>query len=126
MADATTEFFDEMAARGEDPRLAKANGTIRIELADGGRTERWLLHIKKGVVTVSRARGDADCVVRGDRTVFNRIVTGESNVMAEFLRGRMMAEGDSSILVLFQRVFPGPPKAAAGRRAAGYSARKQS
>ena len=126
MADATTEFFEEIARRGEDPRLIKATGSIRFELADGDKTERWLLSMKKGALTVSHAKGDADCIVRADRTVFNRIVTGESNAMAVALRGRMTAEGDSSLLVQFQRLLPGPPKATAARRAAGYSARKQS
>ena len=30
--------------------------------------------------------------------------------MASILRGRLVAEGDPALLILFQRLFPAPPK----------------
>ena len=33
MTDATTEFFQELAARGHEPALAKVTGTLRFDLA---------------------------------------------------------------------------------------------
>ncbi len=37
MADATTTFFEELAARGHEPLLEKATGSIRFDMTDGGR-----------------------------------------------------------------------------------------
>jgi len=111
MTDATTEFFEELAARGHEPALAKATGTLRFDLRDGGpRAERWLITISKGDVAVSHRNAKADCVVRADRTVFDRIASGETNALAAFLRGAMEVEGDRGLLLAFQRAFPGPPR----------------
>jgi len=106
---ATTEFFDELGARGHEPLLEKATGTIRFELTNGRRKARWLVTVKKGDVTVSHANARADCVVRTDEGLFEQIVTGEENVMAAMLRGAIGVEGKPDLLVLFQRLFPGPP-----------------
>ena len=111
MTDATTEFFEEFAARGHDPALAKVSGTLRFDVRDGGaRAERWLVSIEKGDVALSHRNAKADCVVRVDRTVFDRIASGEANAMAAFLRGAVQIEGDRGLLLAFQRVFPGPPR----------------
>jgi putative sterol carrier protein len=111
MTDATTEFFEELAARGHEPALAKVTGTLRIDLRDGGaRAERWLITITKGGVAVSHRNAKADCVMRVDRTLFDRIAGGETNAMAAFLRGAIEVEGDRGLLLAFQRAFPGPPR----------------
>jgi putative sterol carrier protein len=107
--DATTEFFHELGARGHEPLLEKATGTIRFELTNGKRRARWLVTVKKGDVTVSHANARADCVVRTDHELSNQIVTGEVNAMAAMLRGAITVEGKPELLVLFQRLFPGPP-----------------
>jgi putative sterol carrier protein len=109
--DATTEFFEELAARGHEPAMAKATGTLRFDLRDGAaRAERWLITINKGDVAVSHMNAKADCVVRADRTVFDRIASGETNALAAFLRGAIEVEGDRGLLLAFQRAFPGPPR----------------
>jgi putative sterol carrier protein len=110
MADATTEFFDDLDARGHEPLLEKATGALRIELSNGKRRARWLVTVKKGDVAVSHANTKADCVVRMDQALFERIVTGRENATAALLRGLVAVEGDPQLLVLFQRLFPGPPK----------------
>lgn len=103
-ADATT-FFDELAQRGYEPSLAKASGTARFEIANG-KTERWLLTIDKGRLSVSRRNARADTVVRSDRRTFARVLSGKENVMAAVLRGEITIEGDSRLLVGLQRLFP--------------------
>jgi putative sterol carrier protein len=105
---ATTEFFEELGTRGHEPRLEKATGTIRFELTNGRRKARWLVTVRKGDVTVSHANTRADCVVRTDQGLFDQIVTGEENAMAAMLRGAISVEGKPDLLVLFQRLFPGP------------------
>jgi putative sterol carrier protein len=111
MANATTEFFTALAARQHEPALAKATGTVRVDLTDGRRrTGGWLIAIDKGDVEVSRRRGEADCVIRVERGVFDGIVSGRVNAIASVLRGAVQLEGDLRLLVLFQRLFPGPPR----------------
>lgn len=112
MTSATTEFFDALKERGHEPMLEKATGTVRFDLTTGKRTERWFVSIDKGDIAVSHKNAAADCVVRGRRDVFDRIATGEVNAMAAILRGALSLEGDSPVAVLFQRLFPAPPKGA--------------
>ena len=112
MTSATTEFFDALGRRGHEPMLEKTTGTIRIDLKNGKRTERWFVAIDKGDVAVSHANRSADCVVRAEKSVFDGIAAGEVNAMAAVLRGAIAVEGDSLLVVLFQRLFPAPAKAA--------------
>jgi putative sterol carrier protein len=108
MADRTAQFFDRLAGRHE-PLLGKAKGTIRVELANGGKTERWLVALDNGDVTVSHRNTSADCTLRTDKASFNKIAMGKMNAMAAVLRGGVTVEGDQRLALLLQRVFPGPP-----------------
>jgi putative sterol carrier protein len=110
MTDATTGFFQDIGARGHEPLLEKATGSMRFDLSNGKRS-RWLVRIEKGDVTVSQENAQADCVASADKGVFEGIVKGETNAMAAVLRGLMHIDGDPELLVLFQRLFPGPPSA---------------
>jgi len=121
--DATTHFFEELRKRQHEPRLRGATGTYRFELVDGKKVDRWLVTFSKGDVTVSRRGGAADCVVRADRALFNRLASGELNGVAAALRGEFEAEGDWRLLVLFQRLFPGKAPSVAKRSRAGYARR---
>jgi len=115
-ADATTKFFDDLSRRGHEPLLGRVTASFRFDLVDGGKTERWLVAVTKGDVTVSRQNRKADCVLRADRKLFDRLADGEQNPMAAVLRGEAVLEGDSTRLVLFQRLFPGPPASRDGGR----------
>lgn len=113
--DPTTQFFEALAARGHDPALAKVTGRIRIDLTDGdSRPVRWLITITKGDVALSHRNAKADCVVRSDRALFDRIASGEANAMTAFLRGAVEVDGDRGLLLAFQRVLPGPPRRGVG------------
>lgn len=114
MADATQTFFGELGERGHEPLLEKAKGTIRFELKRGKQTDRWFVAIDKGDVSVSRKNAAADGTVRARRELFDGLARGEVNAMAAVLRGALEFEGDPELLVLFQRLFPGPP--AKGKR----------
>jgi putative sterol carrier protein len=108
MADAVERFFEGLAGRGHEPALAHASGTIRFEIVDGKRAHRVLVSVHRGNVTVSRRADAADCVVRMDRPLLERIVRGQQNATAALLRGAVQVEGDVSLLVLFQKLLPGP------------------
>jgi len=123
MADPSIEFFEELRRRGHEPRLRGATGTLRFELVEGKKIERWLVTLSKGDVQVARRGGTADCVLRVDRKLFDRLASGELNGVAAVLRGEFQAEGDWRLLVHFQRLFPGKSPAAPKRARAGYSRR---
>lgn len=123
LSDPTAEFFESLRRRGHEPRLRRATGTFRFELVDGKKIDRWHVSISKGDLTVSRRGGAADCVLRSDRALFDRLASGDLNGVAAALRGEFEAEGDWQLLVLFQRLFPGRASVARERLRAGYSKR---
>ena len=111
MADATTEFFDELGERGHEPLLEKVTGTLRFDLGARRKTDYWLVTIVKGDVAVSQENRPADCVVQMDKALFDSVVSGRENAVAALLRGAVGIEGDIELLMLFDRLFPGPPGA---------------
>ena len=125
MADATAEFFDALVARGHEPLLEKATGTVRFDLKQGKKTDRWLVAIVKGDLAVSHQNLRADCVASADKALFDDIVSGKKNALAAMLRGAMNIEGDTQPLVLFQRLFPGPPRSRRRRPKAAPPRRKR-
>ena len=71
-------------------------------------------------MTVSRRNAKADCIVRADKALFDRVASGEQNAMAAFLRGDR-GRGRRSLLLAFQRLFPGPAAERTTRRSARRS-----
>jgi predicted lipid carrier protein YhbT len=123
--DPTAGFFEALGRRGRQPLLDKVSGTIRVDLVDQERTVRWFVSVTNGDVAVSHRNAGADCVVRADKQLFDAIVRGEVNAIAALLRGALALEGSVELLVLFQRLFPGPARGRTMGRAAGF-ARRQS
>ncbi|HWS45026.1 MAG TPA: SCP2 sterol-binding domain-containing protein [Acidimicrobiia bacterium] len=118
MTDPITTFFDDLAERGHEPLLEKAVGSIRFDVVNGKQVERWFVTVDHGDVTVSRRNIGGSCTIRVDRPLLEEIVTGRKNAMAAVLRGAFSFDGDIELLMMFQRVFPGPPRPRARRRAA--------
>jgi putative sterol carrier protein len=109
MSDDVVEFFEELGRRGHEPLLAKVTGRVRFDLVDGGRTDRWLVAVDKGDTVVSHQDGQAECTIRAERALFERLCRGEENAMAAVLRGALVCTGDVELLYAIQRIFPGPP-----------------
>jgi putative sterol carrier protein len=110
MTDAVTQFFAGLEQRDHDPLVEKADGSIRFEVRDNGHVDRWLLTMDRGDLNVSHKGGPADCTVRAHKSTFEQIATGQLNALAATLRGELEVEGDSELVVLFQRLLPDPPK----------------
>jgi len=108
MVDRTADFFEGLAERGREPRLARTTGSLRFDVGGGADAEPWRIEIRRGVIDVSRAAGAADCVVRAEAGLFDDLVRGHANAMASILRGRLVADGDPALLIRFQRLFPAP------------------
>ena len=123
MTEATTEFFDELSERGHEPLLEKVTGTVRFDLGNRRQTHHWLVSIVKGDVAVSRKNVPADCSVQMDEALFDDIASGRENALAALLRGAVGIEGDPELLMLFERLFPGPPGAHGPLYTAGAAGR---
>jgi putative sterol carrier protein len=108
MADATTRFFESLGSRGHEPLLGRSTGSLRIDLHDGAKVEQWRVDLRRGAATVSRDPGPADCIIHTDAAFFDDLALGRANAMAAALRGQLALEGDPSLLVRFQRLFPAP------------------
>jgi len=113
----TDAFFAALEARGHEPLVKSASGSVRFDIRDGERVAHWHVTMKKGDLTVAHQKLDADAVVRLDKETFDGMSTGTINAMAAALRGDLVPEGDLGLVLLFQRLFPAPP--ATGRRSEG-------
>ena len=109
MSDAVVEFFRGLGRRGHEPLLAKVTGRVRFDLVDGGRTDRWLVAVDKGDMTVSHKGGLAECTIGAD-WAFERLCRGEENAVAAVPRGALACTGDVELLFAIQRIFPRPPR----------------
>jgi putative sterol carrier protein len=124
MSGATAAFFGELAERGHEPLLENTKGTLRLELADGKRVDRWFLEVDNGDLAVSRKNAKADCTVRAKKELFDGIAGGEVNATAAVLRGTLTIDGDVELMVRLQRLFPGPPVRRASRSRSRAGRRK--
>jgi putative sterol carrier protein len=114
MGQATTDFFEELSERGHEPTLETTTGTLRFDVLKGGKqSERWLVTIDKGDIEVSHRNANADCIIQAPESLLDGMAGGEVNPLASLLRGAVVAEGDSRLMVRFQGLFPGPPRGAA-------------
>ena len=109
MAKAIPPFFEELGRRGHEPLLEKISGTLRFDLRSRQRVDHWLITIRRGDVAIAEQEGSADCVVQIDKALFERVANGTENAVAALLRGEIGVEGNIELLMLFDRLFPGPP-----------------
>jgi hypothetical protein len=111
MTDRTEEFFDRLGSQPQ-PLLSQITATIRLDLDENHHaTKHWYLDIDKGNVDVSRQNSGADAIIQAHRSLFERMITGEANALTATLRGQLGIEGDPKLMVAFQRLLPGPPRA---------------
>jgi putative sterol carrier protein len=125
MTSVTATFFDSLQERGYEPLLAKGTGSLLFEAVDGDDTERWFVTITKGEIAVSREGVEPTCTIRGPRRLFDGITEGRANAMAAALRGELGLDGDPSLLLMFSRLFPGPPTSSHPRSRTPDTARPQ-
>ncbi|MFV2113319.1 SCP2 sterol-binding domain-containing protein [Micromonospora sp. LOL_025] len=109
MTEATERFFESLPARAPDVLVSPVSGTMQIDLAEGGQTVHWLVHLRPGEVEVSRNRGPADAIWYTSADLFDRLVTGRAQAISSVLRNESSFSGDVVLFLLFHRFFPDPP-----------------
>jgi predicted lipid carrier protein YhbT len=111
MPDPTEELFNRLGNRGHDPLLEQIRGTVRFDLATDADTLYWLIEIDRGDVRISREQRDADCVINSTKARFDQIAAGRANAVAMMLRTDIVVHGDVQLLIVLERILPGPPGA---------------
>jgi putative sterol carrier protein len=124
MPDPTEELFDRLNRLEHEALLENVEGTLRFDISHEGQTNHWLVKIDKGDVDVSRQDGDADCMVFVDKALFDRIARGEANAISALMRAEMIAHGNIQLLIMLERLLPGPPGARGPRRLADAGGRR--
>src|SRR5256885_5794901 len=105
MTGPTIEFFDDLSHREHEPLLERITATVRFDIADHGRTEHRLARIDHGDIRVTAQDAPADCVMGGDRAVFDAIIGGHPTAMAALPRGVLALQGGPEPPVFTQRPF---------------------
>lgn len=108
-SDPVSQFFGVLAQPGHLTTFEGESATLRFDVVDDERVDRWHLTVINGDVTVTRRNSPAAVVVRVQRHDFEAMVTGRMNAQAALLRGLMTLEGKIADLMMFQRCLPGPP-----------------
>jgi hypothetical protein len=108
-ADPVTRFFTALDEPGHLATFEGESATLRLDVLDGKKAERWHVSITNGDVAVTHSASPADATVRIDRRHLEAMVTGRLNAQAGFLRGLFTCEGSVGALMMFQRCLPGPP-----------------
>lgn len=108
-SDPVSKFFAELARPGHLATFEGESATLRFDVADGDRVDRWHVAVVDGDVTVTRRKSPADVVVQIQRPDTEAILTGRLNAQAALLRGLVTLDGEVAALMMFQRCLPGPP-----------------
>ena len=123
MTEPVRAFFKRLAEQ-QQPLPRRLTGVVRVDLADGERTEHWYLDIRKSDVNVSHQGPDPDCTVSTDLATFAAIIEGRINAMAALLRGAVVVEGRSLLMAVFRKLLVAPITAPDGVESAGYARRQ--
>jgi SCP-2 sterol transfer family len=110
--DRVESFFEELGRRGHDPLLSRVGGTGKFEVVDGDRIDHWLVNVQGGYIAVSRGEGEADFVMRAERSAFEGLIDGDLSSLAAFIRGMLHIDvaDPSQRFGLVTRLFAGPPE----------------
>ena len=111
MANDAVEFLRALGRQGHEPLWGRVRGRARLKLVEAHRVDRWLIAIDEGDVAVSHKGAAADCAIRGERALFDRLCQGGENAVAAVLRGTLECTGEVELMYAIQRVFPGPSNA---------------
>jgi len=115
-SDPTARLFERISRLGRVDALAEVEGRLRFDIHEGDRVEHRAIIVHRGQISVAQEVEDPDCVVDADKELFDRMAAGQSNAMAALLRGDMMVTGNVRLLVLLERLLPGPAGAHGPRR----------
>ena len=126
MSEAIERFFASLPARAPAVLRSPIGGTLRIDLADGNRTEHWYVMLAPGSARVSRQEEPRppDAVLTVGTPLFERLVTGREAGLAVVLRNEATFGGHVVLFLALRRFLPDPPGVRDPRETAREHARR--
>ncbi|MDG4795715.1 SCP2 sterol-binding domain-containing protein [Micromonospora sp. WMMD1082] len=112
-------FFAELQAH--PPRVSpRIDNTFRFDLEyrDGAATEHWFMRVRAGSVRVWRDYREADLVVRVTGETFERVIRGETSILAAAFRNDVNVAGVPWLFAVVRKLMPTPPDAHDPRQSA--------
>ena len=108
--DPTARFFAELGKR--TLRLPQdTHIKIRIELEHDSETDHWFIEYDGTRAHVSREGSGAQLTLRARKELFDRIVSGETNLQAALYRTELAFEGNLVYVAYFRASLPDQPGA---------------
>jgi len=105
MDDPTAQFFAELDKR--TLRLPPDTQVkVRIDLEYDGKTDHWFIHFDGPRAHVSREGKGAIVTVHARKELFDRIVSGEVNLIATLYRNELTFEGNFVYLAYLRASLP--------------------
>lgn len=111
MADPIVEFFKALDAEDADLLATKVEGVIRVDLAQDGETDHWIVVVERLCIRVFHEYREADFVLRAERSLFEGLAAGRENLFAALMRRDITVEGNLQLLVPIERMLLPPPAA---------------
>ncbi len=114
MADGVEELLERLE-RNEiglvNPIPSWASGVVRLDMQNDDRTERRFITLEKGKVAGVTRKSDkeADAVICGSRSTFDRMAKGDSRFIALLYSNDLVVGGDLRLAAVATWLFPGPP-----------------
>lgn len=103
-------FFEALAARGRDERLADAVGAWEFDIEDAG---TWTVTVDHGALRVARGRGTTEAErrttrihLREDELVRLARGDGHDNVFSALIRGAVVVHGELAFAQRLQSILP--------------------
>jgi putative sterol carrier protein len=99
---AAKDFFDSLAARGDEAKLAGMTNSYLFDIEGEG---QWFVAIADGKINVTEGAGDADATISTSGETFEKIVAGEQNATTAYMTGKLKIKGDMGAAMKLQKIF---------------------
>ncbi|QGN47747.1 SCP2 sterol-binding domain-containing protein [Micromonospora sp. WMMD558] len=109
MGGAVEAFFLGLGQRGRADLPPRIRGSIRVDLVDGGHTDHWYVDMTaEDAVVVTQEAKPADTVMTTTHEFFERLIRGDTPLIAALFRNEATSAGDPRLVLTFRRFFPAP------------------
>jgi putative sterol carrier protein len=99
---AARDFFDGLASRADESKLAGMNNSYLFDIEGEG---QWLVVVADGTIKVTEGSGEADTTITTSAETFEQIVGGEQNPTTAYMTGKLKIKGDMGAAMKLQKLF---------------------
>ncbi|MDM4720222.1 SCP2 sterol-binding domain-containing protein [Micromonospora sp. WMMA1363] len=106
MGHAVESFFASLARRETSAVPPRVRKTLRVDLTAGACTEHWFIDLRAATVRVSRENRPADAVMNTSMDVFERLISGDTSLIAALWRNEAALVGDPALPNALRHFLP--------------------